>query len=95
MIVAGQSIAMEVDTGTALSLVSKSRYREGPLARNDTGIKFQVLLLLKSWENPFMVGSVDLSVQYKDQITDFPLLVAEGSALTLSGRNWLQCIKFD
>ena len=93
VIVENRSIVMEVDTGAALSLVPEASYKEfwPDKALESSSSK----LCSYSGDSIPVLGSLDVSIQYKDQITNLPLLVVEGSGPSLFGRNWLKCIKLD
>ena len=89
----GREMTMEVDTGAAWSLVSKSMYQKiwhtRPLKPS------LVNLRTYTGEAVTVLGTAEVEVVYKDQVNKLPLLVVDGNGPTLLGRDWLACIKLD
>ena len=72
----GVALLMQLNTGASLSLVSETTFREH-LASNGT---------FTFWsQSAFLLGSVDVKVDYKSQSFIVPLIV------TLMGRNCFKC----
>ncbi len=83
---------MEINTGASLSILSEEEFQnlwsERPLSPSD------VTLHCYSGEFP-VVGSVDVSVNYKGKSITLPLVIVRGVGPSLLGRNWLQNVQFD
>ncbi len=84
---------MEIDTGASLSVMSEQEFRnlwpKHPLVASD------VTLHSYSGECIPVVGSVDVSVQYKGKLQTLPLVIVKGVSPSLVGRNWLRNVQFD
>ena len=87
------TVAMEVDTGTSVSLMGEAMYRELWPRRGlgSTTIRLQTY----SKEPIAVVGSTDVQVCYEGQIAVLPLIVVKGEGPTLLGRNWLSKIRLN
>ena len=86
-------VPMEVDTGAALSLVSEATFNAlWPDRCPETA---NVRLCSYSGEAIPVLGSVDVSVKYKGQVAQLPLVVVKGDGPSLLGRNWLDQIQLD
>ena len=87
---------MELDTGASFSLISETVYHNtwsngnAPTLRQST-----VRLHTYTGEELEVLGTLDITVQYKTQQEVLPLLVVRGQGPSLFGRNWLQKIKLD
>ena len=89
----GTPAEMELDTGTAFSVMAENKFREilpmkqlsstNNRLRSYSGDKIEVL------------GSVDVSIKYNDHSACVPLLILKGDGPTLLGRNWLHTLKLD
>lgn len=91
--VEGSEIMMEVDTGASVSLVSERTYNKyWPNKRLE---KSAVTLRTYSKEKLRILGSMTVSVKYKEQRHRLPLLIVAGDGSSLLGRNWLEQIKLD
>lgn len=91
--VEGLEIMMEVDTGASVSLVSERTYNKyWPNKRLE---KSAVTLRTYSKEKLRILGSMTVSVKYKEQRHRLPLLIVAGDGSSLLGRNWLEQIKLD
>ena len=89
----GKELAMEVDTGAALSVISESTrqsvFPEEPLHPSK--------LILKTYTDEQMEvkGTLNMRVQYGDQKKKLVLVVVGGDGPSLLGRNWLKYIRLD
>ena len=84
---------MEIDTGAAYSLMSKTTYCE---LWPDRGLdKSTVKLCTYSGEALEVLGSIPVEVTYDSQHSQELLLVVKGTGPTLLGRNWLKNIKLN
>ena len=93
MLVDGQKLEMEVDTGASLSLISKSTYQRLKFAR---GLQpSTVNLRTYSGEPVKVLGTVEVDAAYGEQKHTLPLLVVEGRGTDLLGRNWMAMFKLD
>jgi len=88
-----QRVSMELDTGSAVSLVSEETYRQLWSDRELQPSKAN--LRTYSGEQLAVLGSVDTTVRYEDQQFTLPLLVIKGPGPSLFGRNWLDRIKLN
>ena len=83
---------MEVDTGASFSVISKQNYDKSfasyPLQKTSK-------LKTYSGESLTMYGEFVPSIQYQDQKTKLPLVVAGNDGPSLLGRNWLHSIRLD
>ena len=89
----GSQVDMEVDTGSAISLVSEETYKKywpnGQLQKSDVRLKTYSRELLET------LGSLDVSVKYGEQESQLLLIVVKGKGPSLFGRDWLKVIKLD
>ena len=77
-------LEMEVDTGTALSLVSKTTYHKlWPTEATYIGECLEVKVIIQ------------VKRQYQDQEADLELIVVAGSGPILMGRDWLKVFCLD
>ena len=87
----GHQLVMELDTEA--SLISHETYRwfwpSWPLEASS------VNLCTYSGDQVGVLGGLNVDVSYGDQKAELPLLVVEGSRLSLFGRDWLARIKLD
>ena len=91
-LVEGKTLRMELDTGSAVSVISRDEYQ-----RNFSEIPLeQTLIKLTTYtgETVVPVGVMKVHVAYNDQSTTSNLYVLE-SGPALLGREWLQSIKLD
>ena len=81
MIINGQTLSMEVDTGSAVTLVSEHTFKsKWP---NTSLQSSSVKLKTYSNEQLRVVGQFEAEIKYSDQI------VVEGNGPSLFGRDWL------
>ena len=91
-------LKMEIDTGASVSVISEQMYwtvwskEQRPVLQQSTA-----QLRTYSGELLCVLGSITVSVSYRDQQCDLPLLVARGVSdeLPLLGRDWLRVLKLD
>ena len=87
VIINDQPLSMEVDTGSAVTLVSEhtftSKWPNTPLQSSS------VKLRTYSNEQLHVLGQFEASIQYSDQSAQLPLIVVEGNGPSLFGRDWL------
>ena len=84
---------MEVDTGSAVSIVSKVEYK-----RWFKHLKLQpaqFYLKTYSGESLSLLGEIRVAVKYQTQEMQLPLVVAQGKKPVLLGRNWLEKLNLD
>lgn len=89
--VEGQILEMELDTGAAVSLISRDLYNER-LAHKPLGTT-DVILKTYTGEAVSPVGVIMVKVTMNKQKAKLPLYVVEGDAPPLFGREWLRKIK--
>ncbi len=82
-----KSVPMELDTGSAYSLLSEKSFRElwpeGELSPSNVRLKSY------TGESITVLGCKEVQVKYKDQVARLPLMVEKGAGSSLFGRNWL------
>ena len=93
----GKDLHMEVDTGAALSVISKSTYlstwpdkTERPPLKHSN-----IKLTTYSGESLGVCGSTDVSVIYKQQSKKLSLQVLSNEGPSLLGRDWLKHLVLD
>ena len=82
-------VSMEVDTGAAVSVMSKTLYKQiqgGAL--ESTGLQFRAYT--GEVVKPEGVGRLHV---YKDQVMELPVTVIDGQVPNLLGRDWLTTLK--
>ncbi|KAJ8027406.1 hypothetical protein HOLleu_32542 [Holothuria leucospilota] len=93
--VEGKKITMEIDTGAAVTVMSKAEFDkhwpDGKLPLNGTN----AFLRTYTGERVEVYGQCDVKVTGKDKEAILPLLVIPGENSTLLGRNWLLKIPVD
>ena len=86
-------LEMELDTGASVSLVSEKTWKR---VLNASPLKHsEVRLKTYTGERLEVLGELDATVKYGEQMCQAPLLVVSGSGPSLFGRNWLERIKLD
>ena len=92
--VQSRNLMMQVDTGAAISLISKSTYEK---TFSDIPLEcFRNRLTTYTGEVMKVHGCAKVAVQYGDQhVRDLPLVVVERDGPSLLGRNWLLRIRLD
>lgn len=80
-------LTMEIDTGAAVSIVSKQEY-ESKFSSYELR-KSDVVLKTYTSESLEVAGEITVHVKYKDQEANLDLVVVQGEGPALLGRNWL------
>ena len=95
VLVEGQEITMEIDTGAAVTIMSKADFNkywpDGNLVLQDTN----AFLRTYTGERVEVYGQCDVRVKGREKEAVLPLLVIPGKHATLLGRNWLSHIPID
>ena len=96
VVVAGTTLSMEVDTGAAVTLISKNTY-EKSWPQDEAPQLQDAHLNLRTYtgEKLPILGSASVTVEYKGQREELRLLVVEGSGPSLLGRDWLGKLRLD
>ena len=92
----GSPLAMEINTGTSVSIASRETFEsiqkgESTLELKETTVKLQTY----TGEPIRVCGSTVVQVEHNGQTTSLPLVITEGSGPTLLGRNWLEALRLD
>ena len=94
----GARIDMELDTGAAMTVISKRMFEDlwgssekGVPTLHPTGTRLSTY----TGEPLSIAGVAEVVVSYKSQTARLPLLVVNAKGPNLLGRNWLQVIKID
>ena len=69
---------MEVNTGTAVSLINKNMYKSSPMLRRLPLQQSSVQLLTYTGEGITVKGELLVAVQSESQVVTLPLLVVPG-----------------
>ena len=86
-------VRMEVDTGAAVSIISEKTWRH---SYPDTNWRpSSVILKSYSGEKLSVCGETDVTVTYKKETVQLPILIVSGSGPALLGRDWLYTLKLD
>ena len=94
--VEGAPLWMEIDTGAALSLISKTTYSQlWSEGRAPTLEKLPIRLRTYTGEELKLVGKAVVKVCVENQEEVLDLLVVEGSGPSLLGRDWLSKIQLN
>ena len=86
-------VTMEVDTGSAVSIISETEYNN--LFKNLPIKPTNLQLRTCSGEQLSSLGELQVSVKYQTQEAQLPLIVAKGDKPVLLGRNWLENLRLD
>ena len=86
-------LKMELDTGSVVSIVNETTYREKFSDRSSrrTNLKLQGY----NKAPVAVLGVIDVPVVYKSQRATLPLVMTQGDVPNLFGRNWLSKLKLD
>ena len=90
----GQPLTLEVDTGAATSLINEETYRklwEEPPPLEPAHERLRSYL----GEKIPLLGSAIVNVIYGDQSADVQVLIVQGKRVNLFGRDWLKEIRLD
>ena len=87
-------LCLEVDTGAAITIISKDTYHH---ALSDTPPLEPSSRILRTYtgEQLNVLGVLKVNIQYQSQTADLELTVVEGSGPSLLGRDWLQVLTLD
>ena len=92
--VQGTPLAMEMDTGAAVSLAPESAV--APFLTSSKLLPSTVVLKTYTGERTQVKGTLQVNVEYgQQQYTNLPLLVVAGSGPCLMGRDWLRVVRLD
>ena len=89
----GKPLMMEMDTGAAVSLISKRKLRE--VLPKLKIRKSKVVLRTYTAESIPVEGEIQVTVQYGEQSKNLTLYVTKGDGPCLLGREWLRSIRLD
>ena len=89
----GKPVVMQLDTGSAKSLIPESLYQEHLVHR--TVNKSDVMLHTYNHEPIPHIGFVTLDVKYDDQTAQLSAFVVKGDKTPLLGRDWLKVLKLN
>jgi hypothetical protein len=89
----GNSVEMEIDTGAAVSIISKQTFEK--FFKGRPLDEHQAKLRTYTGEPVPVLGSLTVKVQYHDQSACLPLFVVDGVGPNLLGRSWLKQLKLD
>lgn len=96
IIVDGKPVKMEIDTGAAVTIISKQtfdkHYRGGT---EPTIVHSSDTLSTYTGEKISIFGIANVEVSAKGKSTQLPLTIVSGNGPTLLGRNWLDKIKIN
>jgi hypothetical protein len=87
----GVMTAMEVDTGTSVSIMSEKSFeslRDRGTVLNQSHAK----LFTYTREQIPVVGTADVRAEHNGQVVTLPIIVTGGTGPTLLGRNWLSLL---
>ena len=85
-------LSMEVDTGAAVSLISRLTWEE---KWNKPLESPSIILTTYSEDRLKILSKATVSVKYNGQGAELTLIVVDGDGPSLLGRNWLQVIRLD
>ena len=94
----GARIDMELDTGAAMTVISKRMFEDlwGSCEKGMPTLHPTATRLSTYTGEPLSIAGVaEVVVSYKSQTASLPLLVVNSKGPNLLGRNWLQVIKID
>ena len=95
MNVDNHDIDMEIDTGAALSVISKSEYENCPKQNRPKLEPSGEILRTYTGEKISVVGCLHVKVECNSRVKTLPLYVLPGKGPTLLGRNWLLSVQID
>ena len=88
----GKQVSMEIDTGSAVSIMSELKFKE---ISSDPLQESQVNLCTYSGEKISVQGEAMCNVKYEGKQYELPIVVISGNGPTLLGRSWLQHISLN
>ena len=89
----GSNLMFEVNTGTAVTLISEETYREHfpNMPMHETSLQ----LTMYSKDQLQVLGQVTVDVSYGTQNGIYTLYVIKGTGTSLISRNWMRHIRLD
>ena len=87
-----EPVTMQLDTGPAVAVMSKTQYNKLLRKRVKLQLTAQELYIYTG-ETVKIIDVCQLNVEYDQQSTHMPLYVLEGNGSALFGRNWLKQIR--
>ena len=93
LLLEGKPVKMEVDTGSAVSIISETAYNK--LFQHLPLKPTHFYLKTYSGERLTLLGEFQVRVTYQTREVHLPLAVAKGDKPVLLGRNWLDKLKLD
>ena len=94
VMVSGQQMEMELDTGASVTLMSEESFKR--IRRSGVTLHESKVKLYSYTGNQIkVVGCADVRVEHNGQVADLPLIVTKGTGPSLLGRNWLATLKLD
>lgn len=93
VVVNGKELAMEIDTGASVSLLSEDTFN-----RLWQGAKLQksaIKLQTYTGELIKVAGSTQAEVEHNGQVANLPLIVIQGEGPSLLGRDWMSALKLN
>ena len=93
LLLEGKPVKMEVDTGSAVSIISETAYNK--LFQHLPLKPTHFYLKTYSGERLTLLGEFQVRVTYQTREVHLPLVVAKGDKPVLLGRNWLDKLKLD
>ena len=94
VMVSGQKMEMELDTGASVTLMSEESFKR--IGRSGVTLHESKVKLYSYTGNQIkVVGCADVTVEHNGQVADLPLIVTEGTGPSLLGKNWLAALKLD
>ena len=91
VVIDGKQLAMELDTGAAVSII----YDEKSLFPDLKLLPSTIILKTYTEESMEVVGQLNVRVKYGDQEAKLVLVVVRGNGPSLLGRNWLKYLRLD
>ena len=88
-----QDITMQLDTGAAISLMSKDTFEKklGHLPLKQSKLRLSTY----TGEDISVLGCAEVNVTHKNQEAKLPLIIVDGDGPSLLGRNWLAHLQID
>ena len=83
-----KTIRMEIDTSTAVSIMSENQQKE--LFPNAALSTSNMELKIYTGKRMAVVGEWEVQIQYRQQSKTLPLIVVAGDGPSIFGRNWLK-----
>ena len=88
---AGHHLEMEIDTGSAVTLISNNIFSK--FFKEKKLDKTNAKLRTHTGEDVNVLGTTAVQVKYNDELFNLPLIVVGGQGLSLLGRDWLEQLR--